>query len=495
MSKKENSVQPARISYFFGSGFKDAKEAISLLWEKNREKAQKYYFNYKIRGVVSINGISNLFKVISLLSFGFIFSFLFTLLSTAVLSIAAFGNYLVLLVLKFLDKLYSTHYKISVSCPYCLGNFALPIYVCSCGAKHDNLTPGKYGIWRRTCICGRKLPTNWLNGRNSLQAICPICFKRSKEEHYLDKNETSARPVEFPIIGGRSVGKTAFITAFSCEFIDKKLPEKNFNIEFYNNGYESDDKKYAGMKTHYIMGDTEGMTDRINSETENNVFDFRYFVKGPTLKPNRIIHMYDIAGEVFTEGSERQNMLTHLKYASGIILMIDPLSFDNIFDEYKNKIAAKDRNSKHSPEINRIYSAFMDQLHAVVENGEAVDIPVAIVISKADLIKEHFAQKSKLRQLYPNVNESDIDDYLCRELLNFGEGGKNFVNAMDLAFKNVRFFPVSAIGHTVANGRYTPNGIFAPVEWICSISDNEFKKAWSDAEFTEKNPLLSKNDK
>lgn len=94
------------------------------------------------------------------------------------------------------------------------------------------------------------LPTAFFNGRKDLEAECPNC------EHKLADRES--RPICIPIVGGRSVGKTAFITAFSREFIEYVAPAKGFDIEFYN------DKKediYKEITHDYITGSTR-MADR-----------------------------------------------------------------------------------------------------------------------------------------------------------------------------------------------------------------------------------------
>src|SRR5699024_11808434 len=124
-----------------------------------------------------------------------------------------------------------------------------------CGAQHTNLPPGMYGILRRTCSCGRKLPTAFFNGRKKLQAICPNCLQRGRTTYL---NDRESRPLCIPVVGGRSVGKTAYITAFSKEFIENVAPAKGIEIEFYNSKKED---IYKEITQDYISGSTR-MTDR-----------------------------------------------------------------------------------------------------------------------------------------------------------------------------------------------------------------------------------------
>lgn len=103
--------------------------------------------------------------------------------------------------------LYLIRKHIFTACHECKEKSLIPTYICPrCGAQHTNLTPGVYGILKRRCNCGEKLPTTFFNGRKNLDAICPHCGT------LLSNRE--AVPICIPIVGGRSVGKTAFNYSF-----------------------------------------------------------------------------------------------------------------------------------------------------------------------------------------------------------------------------------------------------------------------------------------
>ncbi|MEU3643290.1 hypothetical protein AB0E59_07930 [Lentzea sp. NPDC034063] len=50
-----------------------------------------------------------------------------------------------------------------------------PAYTCGCGRVHHDLVPGAQGVFRRTCLCGHRLPVLLLNGKHSLPASCGRC--------------------------------------------------------------------------------------------------------------------------------------------------------------------------------------------------------------------------------------------------------------------------------------------------------------------------------
>lgn len=70
---RKNKVQPAHKSYFFGQGYKDIGTAIKTSWLKNAQTAKAYYDKYSEKGLMSLNGVYNLFCALSVVSFGTVF--------------------------------------------------------------------------------------------------------------------------------------------------------------------------------------------------------------------------------------------------------------------------------------------------------------------------------------------------------------------------------------------------------------------------------------
>lgn len=174
-----------------------------------------------------LNSFDNVLAMVAVIIFGSAITAVITIINIVVLLFFMAIVYLGFTVIWLVDRLYLTRKKIFTACHECKEKSLIPTYICpKCGAKHTNLTPGVYGILKRTCNCGEKLPTAFFNGRKNLEAECPNCG------HKLTDRES--RPICIPIVGGRSVGKTAFITAFSKEFIESIAPSKGFDIEFYN---------------------------------------------------------------------------------------------------------------------------------------------------------------------------------------------------------------------------------------------------------------------
>ena len=103
------------------------------------------------------------------------------------------------------------------------------------------------------------------------------------------------------------------------------------------------------------------------------------------------------------------------------------------------------------------------------------DIPVSVVISKADLFKREIGLP-KIKAVYAagtrgqeaGIGQSleDVRDEICRSFL-MEHGYDAVLNAIDSEFANLRFFSASAIGHEAFEGDpYDPWGVLEPVEWI-----------------------------
>ena len=299
--------QPAKKSYFFSKGYLDVINTIKGAWQRNFASLEKYRDNienarYSGKSGFTFQLILNVLAAISIVIFGSIITAIVSFLNIAVVLVVMVIIYIGFSIIWLVDRVYLMRKKIFTACHECKEKSLIPTYICpKCGAKHTNLTPGVYGILKRTCVgedpnsyCGEKLPTTFFNGRRNLEAICPHCSTPLADRESV--------PICIPIVGGRSVGKTAFITAFSKEFISEVAPAKSWETEFYN---ENKKNIYKEIEQDYLNGSTR-MTDRPQDINKASSVSFSFFVKGVSFKPERLVHIYDIAGEVFTDNSENE---------------------------------------------------------------------------------------------------------------------------------------------------------------------------------------------
>jgi GTPase SAR1 family protein len=475
----KNKTQPAKKSYFFGKGYKDMLAAIKQLWVLNALTAQRYNMRFKIYGFLSIRGCFWFFCALAVVIFGTIFFLVFSLVFITFLLIFFLLIYLGFSVVWLIDRGYLYKNKIFTACHECKEKSLIPTYICpSCGAKHTNLTPGVYGILKRRCVCGEKLPTTCLNGRNQLKAVCAHC------QNTLYDRES--RPICIPIVGGRSVGKTAFITAFSHDFIEHVAPEKGWDIKLYNADKES---IYQEIKQDYAVGGTR-MTDRTQDILKTSSVSFSFFIHSRNFNPDRLVHVYDIAGEVFTDSDENE-IQKQYDYCQGIVLIVDPFSIDSVRYKYEKELAPEDIAGIGKADIGGIMDTFINKLRIVtgLSDRMMMRVPLAVVISKSDSgpLDAEFS-KSRIEEIVNSASKEpilfqDAMDHLCRNFF-IENGMQSFLNIVDMKFKNNRFFACSAIGHKRDSGKYSPKGVLEPMEWLFQHADSKMKKYWNDTMFS-----------
>lgn len=480
------AVQPAKKSYFFGKGYRDLGNTIKGAWVRNFASIQKYRDNLRLLGGRSLVpkiflGVANVLAMLAVLLCGSFITAVISLLNIAVLVVVMACIYLGFTAIWLADRFYLMRKRIFTACHECKQRSLIPTYLCpNCGAKHTNLTPGVYGILRRTCNCGEKLPTAFFNGRWNLEAECPACG------HKLTDRES--RPICIPVVGGRSVGKTAFITAFSKEFIERIAPTRGLSIEFYNPAKQ---QIYQEITQDYQSGATR-MTARPQDVNAASSVSFSFFIKHPSLSPERLVHVYDIAGEVFTDNTENE-VQRQYEYCQGIVLVIDPFAIPEVRFRFEELLEPEDIAGIGKADINGIINAFLIKLREVtgLSDNKMSAVPLAVVISKIDSagleqdIGERAVRKRMAAQPEKYTDFFDTQDALCREFL-AANGMEGFLQSIDMEFKNTRFFACSAIGHTRDKGQYAPQGVLPPMEWLMRSADSRLGQLWNEHSFTQK---------
>lgn len=478
----KNETQPTKVSYFYGQGWKEFKLFLKKFWEFNQEDIRRKTEKVENgKGIMHLSGTAQLLSCFSLIFFGTLFFVMISVIVSVVLGIAFLLVYVLIFIVFWMDRIHLIRKGIFVACPNCKNKYLIPIYLCPvCGSKHTDLTPGKYGIFSRTCQCGHKIPSHFITNRGKLEARCHHCgFALSG---------TGNKPICIPVIGGRSSGKTAYISAFCYDFIEKVAPRNELMIKHYN---EDTKKVYEQEITNDYLGGTTRMTKEELDINQASSKAFSFLIQNHVLKPDRLIQIYDVAGESFVKNDENEEQLQY-SYCHGIIFMLDPLSIPVVRNYLDDSINEIDRSSVGTLDVDVVLDSFMNKLRVITgQTSTAVfDVPIAIVISKGDLktldrfigediISEYMTKKQYNMEMY-----SVAEDKICRQFL-IENGLAHFVNTIELKFKNNRFFKCSAIGHTRERGRYNPRGVLEPMEWIFQTTDLGLKRVLRENKFED----------
>lgn len=379
----------------------------------------------------------------------FVLGFAWMGVFSATLSVVLFtgmtGFFIYFMSLWGADRLLLIFRSISSRCLNCKRIAVVPVFECTnCGMKHKKLTPGPYGVLKRKCACGEQLPTTFFNGRSKLQASCPYCD--------VEMAASDAHQFGIQLVGGMSAGKTTFLASFWHYYLkaSKGVP-----------GLETKripDEAFADLEYWYNRGLSVS-----TAETNANMYSVIHRL--PEKTPLQFA-FYDIAGEAFSRLDENIQQ-QQFQYCEGVIFVIDPtapigltedslVGFLNTFKALKGKASTK-----------------------------LSTLPVAVIISKADLFKkeiglvkiktEHTKNGATYADAEGNTSLDLTRDGVCRSFLD-DHGFTNVVNLLDSEFKTTDVFPVSAIGHEAEEGKtYEPWGVMQSAFWILRQSDEQSK--------------------
>lgn len=472
MSKR--NVQPAIKSYFFGKGYRDLGKTISDSWSLNWAtagefggKCKHYIHGAKTNKWKYFPAAGAGFAAFAVVVFGTAF---FLALST--IHITVLGLFFLMIYLSFtliwgIDKLYRVKNKIFTACPKCHHKSELPVYLCSkCGTGHTNLIPNSYGILKRTCNCGQKLPTSFFNGRSKLNDNCPECSQGIGIQE--------SKPICIPIIGGPSVGKSCYLIAAANQLIEKTAPENSWKTPFLNRQNED-------LYSRAVQDFNNGIPPAKTSERTPTAFNF--FIESKKWSPRKILYFYDAAGEAFHDSSE---LLSHrfYGYLHGFLFIIDPFSIPELLYEYEDNLKI------HGAEIRASDTMLEDAFDTMLINLEKnhkikrdqqVTKPCAIVINKIDAfdLEERIGHKAvrAFMQRRPEFSEfKDAEERLCKEtFISWGLG--NFIRKLEQKFTKIRFFTCSALGRIPDgnNTKFQPYRTGKPLLWLLGQADRHLR--------------------
>ena len=460
--------QPAKLSYFFGKGYKDLWNTIKESWIRNAHTAKQKWEIAREKGFFSFGGGMNLVAAISIFTFGSFITAFTTFLHIGILFLFFALVYLGFSLLWLIDRLYIVINKIKNACPNpeCQAPFLIPVYECpKCGAKHTKLVPGRYGIFKRTCECGAKLPTTFLNGRGKLKAYCPTCGVGLS-------GDTASRQYAFPVVGGPYVGKTCYINMTINQLMTQVAPARNWDIKFMT---ESDEKDHAlAMKAL-----NQGI--RLNKTELNALTAYQMMLKLPKEKIGRRIYVYDISGEKFSTSSDIQNNQAY-SYADGFIFIIDPLTINQFVMEIEDQLdpATYGASSKDFDDILNIMLINLEKMFGL-KDKDTLKRNLAVVINKVDIptLEEKVGETAVQQYLADNAetckSSMDARDAVCRNfLMDYGAG--NFVRTAEAKFKTVRYFTCSALGHNHEGKPYEGKNVVDPMMWLLQQVDSSIKE-------------------
>lgn len=275
------------------------------------------------------------------------------------------------------------------------------------------------------------LATTFIGGRSQYKAHCPFC----DTELY----SSNSRQYGIQLVGGIGAGKTTFLAAFWHEY--KAWLKKQHGITYE----ETPRDAFETLDEWFESGNAEATT-----ETNASMYSIIHSTGNST--PIQMT-VYDIAGEVF-DFAEADLQQQQFRYCEGFLIVIDPTA--------------------SAVYVSETIANFINSLDEIMgkQTTKAATVPVAAIITKSDLYKREIGLP-RIRVTFRDLENSEsgalgYSDYLnnvCRTFLT-NHGFDNAVNLIESEFSNIRYFPVSAMGHAMEEGQYEPWGVLDPVFWL-----------------------------
>lgn len=474
--KKLPSKDPAIRSYFFGKGYKDLRLTITDSWRLNLDSVKKFFdkapdgdefFDVIQKGVYWAAAISTLV-------FGTLFFLVASTFHVAFLSLLFLAIYIGFSLLWTFERGYLAIRSFFVACPHCHHKALLPEYFCDdCGAIHAQLLPNTCGILHHHCLCGNKLPSTLFLNRGRLKARCPSCHEGIAREH------VESQRIFVPVMGGPSVGKSAFLFSSIQRMIEQKETDVNFSAEPF-------DPVSKRVYRDVVNALEAGLPPEKTIEMMPRAFNLALRKKG---RLEFLLYLYDPAGEAYQDA----NQLTfhgYNNYSSGMIFIIDPFSIPAVNKRYKTQL------SSHHNDVRPSELPIGDALERLIVTLEAdfglskkgkIKKPLAIVFSKTDafdigsLIGE--AAVEDIFKNWEGLNPPKLQDVrnklLKEKLIEWEE--RAFVNTVEKRFSNVCYFPSASLNRSKTSGTggkaFAASGVLSPLMWICSyVSESDFQR-------------------
>jgi hypothetical protein len=323
-------------------------------------------------------------------------------------------------------------------CPSCFERVPYPAYDCpraTCRRRHADIRPGTFGLFRRRCACGERVPTLLMlmsrDARLSGYCVHEHCGKQ------MNQDAGHMPELILPLIGGRAAGKTQLMAAM-VKSLENAAENGGLAIRL------ADPESTANQRVLNEVLEIQGHT----RPTQKTLPRAHSFVRGSG-RAERLVHVFDTAGERFVN-REETDALRYVRAARTFVFVLDPMAVDAFWSRLDPAGPKVDRTLASTVDPEDVFSRSLQTIRTM---GTSLDkARLAVAVSKRDLLTGQPA-------LLPDrPDDSDAArKWLCERL-----GLRNLVSTMDLEFGEVKFFCTAAVADE--EGQVDPS-IAAFVEW------------------------------
>jgi hypothetical protein len=453
-ARTKDGAEPAYPQYLFGPAIRDLRGALSAgavavrerleadydrLMEEwmrgkilspspldspastrpRREKLTPQNFWQRVVGILMICGlgVGTLAGVAAIA----LFTLVQLVLLGALFAVAGAGIW----ILRAVDSALLQLRGIRIICPTCGKRVPYPSYACrQCHTLHRDVRPGRYGVVRRICACGKyRMPTLLLLGSHRMDAYCsnPDC------ERPLGGG-TGTRPESaLPFSGDRSAGKTRLMAAMLMMLTDPAAqPSMHFTDEPGQpepGTPESVLRRRFGELRRALENDQPTRQTALGQQVA-------FSLRGQGKSGQAVIHLFDTAGERFLD-SERIRELLYMTESRTFLFVLDPLSIPRLWRALRPEERDRLAPMRASAEPQFVFDQMLDNLRGMGVDSRGARLAVAV--TKSDVL----AGTSVAAKMPPPDNESIISWLEDLE-------ADNLVRSVQKHFGQFRFFLTSS---------------------------------------------------
>jgi len=419
----EQEPEPAFRQYFFGPALRDLDRILRVGRQECVARGRTWARAVN-RGCFGGTRVPNWIGVpigvilwIGLL-YGMVLSValvaLLALLHVVFVFVAQFAARVMIGVLRGLDTLLLTARDIrGVTCKQCGWKIRYPSYECGqCNRRHRDIRPGRHGVLRRRCACGRRMPTLLLLGSHRLPPYCAVCDQRMTPG-------VGLRPeIVVPLFGGRSAGKTRLVAALAMTLLGQAA-------------HGGPPARLADADTQSGYGTLEMILRSAGHVAATRGRPVGYSLYLGAGRGERLVHVFDAAGETFVS-SDRTDELEYARYARTALFVVDPMSVPGFLRGLTaGQLAALDLSTASDMPPEDVFARFSQTMVQMQVRTERVRLAVAV--SKLDVLRDAGV-------LQGEPDGAQLEQWLT-ERLQLG----NLIRAMRHEFHEVRFFATASV--------------------------------------------------
>lgn len=302
--------------------------------------------------------------------------------------------------------------------------------------------------------------------------LCPNCGRDLLRE-YVDSGGRN-----IAVIGSADSGKSTWVGVLVHEFQRGQVNARFTGMSLDLLGEESRNRYERDFSTPlFEQGRPLQQTVSARTRTPEPLMFSLRFQKSGLLGATRIAPVvtvfYDTAGEDVANAQQMDLLISYLDAAEGIILLLDPMQMPKI----RELVGTNGRRSGYTDQLHvlgRLGELLRERSHIPVDRR--LRTPLAIALTKVDLLPDTFGPESPLRQPsrhlghYDEADGRDVHEEVRAWLNQWYDPA--FDRSIANAFEVYRYFGLSALGAQPIDGnRLAPEGVHPyrledPMLWL-----------------------------